>query len=104
MFLQECVISFVRRGMGGWLPSMHHWSHDQGGLHPGVGGFCMGRGVGRADPPRDTTGYGQRVGGTHPTGMHSCLVNNCAVQKMNANVHVLINHLSTRHLAKQLKL
>ena len=21
----------------------------------------------------DTTGYGRRAGGTHPTGMHSCL-------------------------------
>ena len=25
------------------------------------------------DPPLDTTKYGQRAGGTHPTGMHSCL-------------------------------
>ena len=25
-------------------------------------------------PPQwDTTGYGQQAGGTHPTGMHSCL-------------------------------
>ena len=24
-------------------------------------------------PPRDTTGYRQRSGGTHPSGMHSCL-------------------------------
>ena len=39
-------------------------STSGGGLHPGVG---------LADPP-DTTGYGQRAGGTHPTGMHSCLV------------------------------
>ena len=23
---------------------------------------------------RDTTGYGQQAGGTHPTGMHSCIV------------------------------
>ena len=34
-----------------------------GGLHPG--------GLGR--PPWDTTGYGQKAGGTHPTGMHSSL-------------------------------
>ena len=26
--------------------------------------------------PSDTTGYGQQVGGTHPTGMHTC---NCFV-------------------------
>ena len=34
------------------------------------------RGRGWADrpppPPSDTTGYGQRGAGTHPTGMHSC--------------------------------
>ena len=32
------------------------------------------RGRGWADPPdtRDTTGYGQQVGRTHPTGMVSC--------------------------------
>ena len=33
---------------------------------------------GWADPPPkdtwDTTGYGQKVGGTHPTGMLSCLL------------------------------
>ena len=34
-----------------------------GCLHPG--------GLGR--PPSDTTGYGRRAGGTHPTEMHSCL-------------------------------
>ena len=32
---------------------------------------------GWADPPpqdtSDTTGYSQQAGGTHPTGMHSCL-------------------------------
>ena len=41
--------------MGGWLPSMHHRSHDQGvcirqglhlgGLHPGEGGLHPGEGV-----------------------------------------------------------
>ena len=41
----------------------------QGGLHP-VGGGCAW-GLGRP-PQSDTTGYGQRAGGTHPTGMHSC--------------------------------
>ena len=40
-----------------------------GGLHPG-GGVCMGG----ADPPSDTTGYGKRVGGRHPTGIHSCFI------------------------------
>ena len=92
MFLHLCVILFTGWC---WLPSMHHWSHDQGcGLHPGglhprglyLGslhpggsasrGVCLQVGVciqGRwADPYPDTMGYGQGAGGTHPTGMHSC--------------------------------
>ena len=38
------------------------------------GGFCIGGGgaLGRPPPHSDTTEYGQSVGGTHPTGMHSC--------------------------------
>ena len=69
---------------------MHHRSHDQGGLHPGRvciqdGGLPIGwgsasrgsasGGCGLGTPPKDTwdtTGYGQQVDGTHPTGMHSC--------------------------------
>ena len=98
MFLHLCVI--LLRG-GGWLPSMHHRSHEQWGMHPEVvciqGAFCLQggsasggvchqggglppRGVfiqgvlprgGGADPP-STTGYDQQAGGMHPTGMHSC--------------------------------
>ena len=33
------------------------------------GGLCWGVGT----HPRDTMGYGQQAGGTHPTGMLSCL-------------------------------
>ena len=29
--------------------------------------------LGRHPPPRDTLEYGQQVGGTHPTGMHTSL-------------------------------
>ena len=36
MFLHLCVILFTR---GGLCPSMHHRSHDQGGVCPG--GFCL---------------------------------------------------------------
>ena len=52
------------------------------GLHPGEGSasgeeVCIqGRGLHPAGlartPPSDTMGYGQRVGSTHPTGIHSC--------------------------------
>ena len=44
-----------------------------GGLHPGgsASGGVHPEGVDRP-PQGDTTGYGQRAGGTHPTGMHSC--------------------------------
>ena len=41
------------------------------GLHPWGGSASSG--VGQTPPPSDTTGYGQRAGGTHPTIMHSCL-------------------------------
>ena len=51
MFLHLCAILFMG---GGWLPSMHHRSHDQGvclegdGLYPGK---SASRGRGRADQP-----------------------------------------------------
>ena len=53
-----------------------------GGLHPegpASRGVCIQGGLHRggewADTPAtsDTMGYGQRAGGTHPSGMHSCL-------------------------------
>ena len=54
-------VPFCSRG-GGRIPSMHHRSHDQGGVHP----------EDWADsPPLDTTGYGQQAGGTYPTVMHT---------------------------------
>ena len=69
---------------GGWPPSMHHRSHDQGGVwiqEVCIGGWgsasregvCVQDGLyprvgGR---PPSTTG---KAGGTYPTGMHSCLV------------------------------
>ena len=39
----------------------------QGGLHPAESASVGGGGVGQTSP-----GYGQRAGGTHPTGIHSC--------------------------------
>ena len=42
-------------------------------LGPMEGGVCIQGGLGRNPPPSDTTRYGQRADGTHPTGMHSCL-------------------------------
>ena len=69
IFSQSCVIPSVH-GVGG------------GGLHPSRGsasrGLCLPTGVrvciqgmlGRP-PSRDTTGYGQQVGSTHPTRMYS---------------------------------
>ena len=59
-------------GGRGWLPSMHHRSHDWRWVSakPPV---CRPT---RCRPPWDTwdtTGYGQQAGCTHLTGMHSCL-------------------------------
>ena len=83
MFSQASVI----------LPGGGEGVLHRGVLHPGEfciqggsasggvyiwGGVCMGGGAaggGQTSPPLDTTGYGQRVGSMHPTGMHSCLSN-----------------------------
>ena len=54
----------------GWLPSMHHRSHHQGGLHPW--GSASREGLGRHP---STSEYGQQAGDTHPTGMYSCFWN-----------------------------
>ena len=52
---------------------------QEGGLHPGrslyQGGGLHPGGAQTPPPPSNTTGYGQRAGSTHPTGMHSCLLN-----------------------------
>ena len=64
MFSHLCVILFT--GGGGLHPkgSASGGVCIQGGLHPGEFGIPA--------PPLDTTGCGQRAGGTEPTGMHSC--------------------------------
>ena len=36
--------------------------------------FMLGHPPGRHPPAQCMLGYGQQAGGTHPTGMHSCLV------------------------------
>ena len=62
----------------------------RGGLHPGGpasggstsrGGLHPGGGVGQTPHPTppDTTGYGQRVGDMHPTGMYSCSFSICSL-------------------------
>ena len=84
MFSPVCVIPSVHWERG-WLPSMHHRSHDQGGLHPEgrvcIHWVCIQEGLhprGSASSGGyaswDTTGYGQRSSGIHPAGMHSCLI------------------------------
>ena len=52
MFSQACVKDSVHRGV---YPSMHWGRHPDPGRHP--------------PSPTDTA-----ADGTHPTGMHSCLV------------------------------
>ena len=46
------------------------WTDSPGSVYRGV---CITEGLGRFPPPDtwDTTGYGQQVGGMHPTGMFS---------------------------------
>ena len=101
MFSQVCVIPSVR-GEGvciQWgLPggsacgvclggsASRGSAYIKGGLHPT--GVCL-KGLhpgGWADPPvLDTTGYSQRVGGTHPTGMHSCKRNKLKINLLDIN-------------------
>ena len=62
------------REAGGGQGSLHPGGRSasrRGRLHTGGRVCIQGEGVGQT--PLDTTGYGQRAGGTHPTGMHSCL-------------------------------
>ena len=64
-------------GRGACMAGGHVWwggVRGRGGVHGrgGMQGACMAGGVrGMHTPPRDTAG--QCAGGTHPTGMHSCL-------------------------------
>ena len=62
LVLHLCVILFTG---GGGIGSQHasRGSASRGSAYRGQ----LGR------PPPNTTGYGQQVGGTHPTGMHSRL-------------------------------
>ena len=71
------VCHSVHREDRGWLPNMHHMSHDQGwgvgvciqgggGLHASKGGgWSASKGEGGQTGTR-------KVGGTHPTGMLPC--------------------------------
>ena len=83
---QQLIITARKRslGQGNVFTPVCHSVHEgsasggsasEGGLPPG-GLHLRGRGVyiqgGWADPSSHTMGYGQRAGGTHPTGMHSC--------------------------------
>ena len=53
-----------------------------------MAGDMCGRGVCMADTMR----YGQQVGGTHPTGMHSCFKVCFGISYFNKNVHLLFPH------------
>ena len=69
---------------GGWLPSMHHRSHDRGeeGQPPRGSpfrGVCI-QGVGQTLPMGY---YGIQAGGTHPTGMHYCLTFLLVIRKFD---------------------
>ena len=78
MFLHLCVILFTGGLVG--FPAcitghMTRGSASRGleGLH--LWGSASGGRLGR--PPQDTwdtIGYGQQEGGTHPTGMNSCII------------------------------
>ena len=71
MFSQACVIPSVHWGGGGWLPSVHHWSHAEGGSASRVGGLHpMGRGsvCRRGHPGGGMHPWGVCIGQTPPSG------------------------------------
>ena len=51
-YFHKRVSFFLSMGGGerGWLPSMHHRSHDQKGLRPRGKGVCI-QGAGQTSPP-----------------------------------------------------
>ena len=61
---EACMVVWGIHGCGGGCVVV--W-----GIH-GCGGACV---VAERGPVWDTMRYGQWVGGTHPTGMHSCEIN-----------------------------
>ena len=58
IFSQACVKNSVHRG--GVSVSVHAGIHPPRSRHP--------------TPGKQTAAYGQRAAGTHPTGMHSCMI------------------------------
>ena len=73
MFSQACAIPSVHRGRGDGFAACIT-GHMTGGSTSGGGGSASRVGGGLGRPPLDSTGYCQRAGSMHPTGMHSCLV------------------------------
>ena len=68
-------VSVCPQGDGGWLPACitDHMT-GEGGLHTGEGSASRGGGGLHPERVRQTPPTGTRkAGGTHPTGMFSCL-------------------------------
>ena len=65
---------------GGWLPSIHHSSHEKGEGVCIQGGVCI---RGATPPPPTVT---KKAGGTHPAGMLSCFLRANA-DGANKNTH-----------------
>ena len=82
-FNLNCIITVRKRSLGQGNV-FNRCSSAHGGRGVCIQGVCIqgrsaSRGSGWADPPPlDTIWYGQRVGSTHPTGMHCCLIWNCS--------------------------
>ena len=52
----------------------------------------------RQTPPGEQTpAYGLRAAGTHPTGMHSCLKNVCAMQLFHFDIHQNLTPVRITH-------
>ena len=70
-------LGWVGGWVGGWGGGvLCLWSHVPMFLPGGRGSLSRGVSVRETPHPRTETPVWQRVGSTHPTGMHSCFSNN----------------------------
>ena len=80
------IVTACKRGLGqgniftsvcqsfcrGWGVSLHEMG--RGCIPACNGGVCLGSGRYNPPPPADTPQTATEAGGTHPTGIHSCLM------------------------------
>ena len=99
--------SVHRGGVGGWLPSMHHWLHDQGDMHQvgGAGGLYPGGLYPGGLHPRevciqDTMEYGQLLECIFHAAIH--LLQSPKIHRANLYKDLNVSDLQTNASLAQL--